>query len=81
MLFGIEQAARRRRMKLNPQLIIGLVLTLLSAYYWGAIGKVVPLSSVPVVYQYTFRLYPYFDYFITVAGMFLLYWGLRKLRR
>ena len=67
-------------MKLNAQLIIGLILTLLSAYYWGAIGKVVPLSSVPVFYQYTFRLYPYLDYFITVVGMFLFYRGLRKLR-
>ena len=68
-------------MKLNPQLIIGLALTLLAAYYWGAIGKVVPLSSVPVFYQYTFRLYPYFDYFITVVGMFLFYYGLKKLRK
>jgi hypothetical protein len=41
-------------MKLNPQLIIGLALTLLSAYYWGAIGKVVPLSSVPCFCQYPF---------------------------
>lgn len=67
-------------MKLNATLIIGLALVLVSAYYWGAIGKSAPLGSVPVFYQYTFRLVPYSDLFITVVGMLFFYRGLRKLR-
>jgi hypothetical protein len=67
-------------MKLNAPLIIGLVLVLISAYYWGAIGKTVPLSSVPLFFRYTFRLVPYCDLFITVVGMLFFYRGMRKLR-
>lgn len=67
-------------MKLNAALIIGLVMVLISAYYWGAVGKAVPLSSVPLFYRYTFRLVPYSDLFITIIGMLIFYRGLRKLR-
>ncbi len=67
-------------MKLSAQLIIGLALVLISAYYWGAIGNTAPLGSVPVFFRYTFRLYPYLDLFITVVAMLLFYRGLKKLR-
>jgi len=68
-------------MKISVELVIGLALVLMSAYYWGAIGKTAPLGSVPVCYQYTFRLVPYSDLFITVVGMLLFYRGMRKLRK
>ncbi len=67
-------------MKISIELIIGLAVTLLSAYYWGAVGSAPPLSNVPVFYRYTFRLYPYLDIGITFVGMLLFYRGLRKLR-
>ncbi len=67
-------------MKISLQLVIGLALTLLSAYYWGTVGKTAPLSEVPVFLRYTFRLYPYLDYAITFLGMLLFYRGLKKLR-
>lgn len=67
-------------MKINITLVLGLILTLFSAYYWAAIGSSAPLRDVPVVYQYTFRLYPYLDIVITFVGMLLFYRGLKKLR-
>ncbi len=67
-------------MKISAQLIIGLALTLVSAYYWGTFAHS-PLNEVPVFYRYTFRLYPYLDLMITFVGMLLFYSGLKKLRR
>jgi hypothetical protein len=67
-------------MKLSAELIIGLALTLVSAYYWGTVGSAAPLAGVPAFYRYTFRLFPYFDLFITVVGMLFFYRGLKKLR-
>lgn len=67
-------------LKVSIELIIGILLTFFSAYYWAAIGSSVPLSDVPVIYRYTFRLYPYLDIAFTVVGMLLFYRGLMKLR-
>jgi len=68
-------------MKISIELVAGLALTLLSAYYWGTVGNTAPLGNVPVFFRYTFRLYPYTDFMITVLGMFLFYRGLMRLRR
>ena len=70
-------------MKINKHLllIIGLLITIASAYYWAAIGKARPLAEVPLVFQYTYRLYPYVDVVITAAGMLAFYRGLMKLRK
>ncbi|HET6514846.1 MAG TPA: hypothetical protein VFG09_06755 [Thermodesulfovibrionales bacterium] len=67
-------------MKISKELIIGSILTAISAYYWGSIGSARPLSDVPVFYQYTYRLYPYLDIVLSAVGMFFFYRGLKKLR-
>ncbi len=68
-------------MKISIELVIGLVVTILSAFYWGTPMHTAPLGEVPVVYQYTYRLYPYLDIVITFIGMLLFYRGLKNLRR
>ncbi|MEW5744764.1 MAG: hypothetical protein AB1805_04900 [Nitrospirota bacterium] len=67
-------------MRINAELVVGGLMTLASAYYWAAIGNVRPVQEVPLVYQYTFRLYPYLDTAITAVGMLVLYRGLRRLK-
>ena len=67
-------------MKISKELVIGLILTTISAYYWSAIGSARPLSEVPVLYQYSYRLYPYLDIVLSAIGMFFFYRGLKKLR-
>ncbi len=67
-------------MKISVQLVVGLVLTLGAAYYWGTFAHS-PLDEVPLFYRYTFRLYPYLDLLITFVGMLIFYAGLKKLRR
>jgi len=68
-------------MRISKELIAGLILTLISVYYWGEVGKMRPLADVPLFYRYTFRLFPYFDIVLTAVGMFLFYRGFNKLRR
>jgi len=68
-------------MRISKELIAGLVLTLISVYYWGEVAKVKLLADVPLFYRYTYRLYPYLDIVLTAVGMFLFYRGLAKLRR
>ncbi|HEX8947462.1 MAG TPA: hypothetical protein VF790_00795 [Dissulfurispiraceae bacterium] len=67
-------------MKINIELIVGLVLTLASAFYWATIGNSMPVNEVPLAYRYTYRLYPYLDVAFTGAGMLIFYRGLLKLR-
>jgi len=67
-------------MKISIELVIGLAMTLLSAYYWGTVGNTSPLTSVPEFFRYTYRLYPYLDLVITAVGMFLFYRGMKRLR-
>ncbi len=66
-------------MKISLQLVAGLALTLLSAYYWSAFGHS-PVNQVPAFFRYSYRLFNYADMFITVVGMFLFYSGLKRLR-
>lgn len=67
-------------MKKSTMLIIGLLWTGISVYYWAAIGNVRPLSEVPLFYQYTYRFFRFADILFSAAGMMLFYKGLRKLR-
>jgi hypothetical protein len=67
-------------MKVSKELVIGLILTLISGYYWALIGASIPLSEVPLAYRYTFRLYPYMDIALTAISMLVFYRGLMKLR-
>ncbi|MEW6117487.1 MAG: hypothetical protein AB1553_11360 [Nitrospirota bacterium] len=67
-------------MKIHGELIIGVLLTAASAYYWAAIGNSSPVETVPVLYRYTFRLYPYLDVAFTAVGMLVFYRGLKKLK-
>jgi len=75
-----------RNFKFSIELVVGLALSLISAYYWSEIGsdlvgsaKVHP-DEVPLFYRYTYRLVPFADFALTVIGMVLFYAGLRKLR-
>ncbi len=67
-------------MKISKELVIGLVLTVISAYYWSVIGNSISVNDVPLFYRFTYRLYPYLDFVITVIGMLFFYRGLMKLR-
>lgn len=69
-------------MKLNAQLVVGLMLTLFSAYYWGKFVHT-PDSAVPEIYRYTFRMYPqlHLDIVFTFVSMLLFFRGLRRLRK
>lgn len=66
-------------MKISIELVIGLALTLLSAYYWGTFGHS-PDSEVPIFFRSLFRGFRYLDVLITSVGMFLFYRGLKRLR-
>lgn len=66
-------------MKISSDLIIGIVLTVLSLYYWFAISSST-LSNTPVFFALTYKLFPYFDLLITGAGLWKLYLGINKLR-
>ncbi len=72
--------------KISIELIVGLALTCLSVYYWSEIGSDLSGSAkihpheVPMLYRFTYRLFPFADMAITVTGMVLFYTGLKKLR-
>lgn len=67
-------------MKINLELVIGILITGLSAYYWIEISDA-PLSSLSMFFRFTYRLFPYFDWLMTGAGLWMLYSGIRKLRK
>lgn len=72
--------------KISIELIVGLILTIISAYYWSEIGSdftgssKLAYSEIPTPYRLTYRLFPFADFTITVVGMVLFYAGLKKLR-
>lgn len=66
-------------MKINPEFIIGILITGLSVYYWIDISGSA-LSGMPMFFRFTYRLFPYFDWLITGAGLWILYTGTKKLR-
>ncbi|GEM_PF-5434377 len=75
------------RFKISIELVIGLALTIVSAYYWSEIGSdftessKLAYSEIPLLYRFTYRLFPFADLTITVIGMILFYAGLKKLRQ
>ncbi len=68
--------------KINAQLVVGLVLTIFSAYYWGTFVHT-PDAAVPEIYRFTFRMFPglHLDIVFTFVSMLLFYKGLKRLRR
>lgn len=46
-------------MRLNKNLIIGGIITLMALYYWLVIHDT--LGPAPFVYRFTFTLFPYLD--------------------
>ncbi|MCX8030668.1 MAG: hypothetical protein N3A59_03680 [Thermodesulfovibrionales bacterium] len=74
------------KVKISFELVVGLIITIISAYYWSEIGSDFTGSSkliyseIPLFFRYTFRLFPFADFTITVIGMVLFYTGLKKLR-
>lgn len=66
-------------MKTSLELVIGILITGLSAYYWVDISSS-NFSDMPMFFRFTYRLFPYFDFVITGAGLWILYIGIKKLR-
>jgi hypothetical protein len=66
-------------MKVNIELVVGIVITAVSVYYWVEINGS-SFSSIPIFFRFTYRLIPYFDVVITGAGLWELYSGIKKLR-
>jgi hypothetical protein len=66
-------------MKISLELIIGILITGLSAYYWVDISGST-FSDMPTFFRLTYRLFPYLDFVITGAGLWTLYIGIKKLR-
>jgi hypothetical protein len=68
--------------RINAQVVVGLLLTLFSAYYWSTFVHA-PDNAVPEIYRYTFRMYPqlHLDIVFTFVSMLLFYRGLKRLRR
>ncbi len=73
------------RFKISIELVAGLALSLISAYYWSEIGSdfwgtsKVTADQVPLPFRFTYRLVPFLDFVITAMGMMIFYRGLRKL--
>ena len=66
-------------MKLNRSLGAGVCLGLAALYYWFAVGHTA-LRNVPLLYRFTFRLFPLADILWTIAAAALLYRGIQQAR-
>ena len=66
-------------MKWNGSLIGGILLALVTLYYWLAVGHA-PLHDVPLLFRFTYRLFPWADFFWTIAAGVLLYRGIQQAR-
>lgn len=61
-------------LKLNGSLIAGAVITVFALYYWVAVRGSV--SQIPLIYIFTFRMFPFADVLWTAAGVGALYKGI-----
>lgn len=61
-------------MRWNAKLIAGILVVVAALYYWLVLRRV-GMSSMPLVYIFTFRLFPFADVLWTIAGITLVYRG------
>jgi hypothetical protein len=61
-------------MRWNAKLIAGIVIVIAALYYWLILRRA-GLSQMPLLYNFTFRLFPFADLLWTIAGVTLLYRG------
>ncbi len=61
-------------MRWNAKLIAGALIVLAALYYWFVLRRS-GMSSMPILYAFTFRLFPFADVLWTIAGATLLYRG------
>ena len=66
-------------MKLNRSLVAGICLGLAALYYWLAVGHTA-LRNVPLLYRFTFRLFPWADILWTIPAGALLYRDIQQAR-
>jgi hypothetical protein len=66
-------------MKLHGSLLAGVCVGLAGLYYWLAMGHTA-LRHVPLLYRFTFRLFPWADILWTIAAAALLYRGIQQVR-
>ena len=59
-------------------LVVGIIIMLFALYYWIFVGHSGPITDVPMLYRFTFRLFPYLDIIITAIGVWFIYSGLKK---
>ena len=65
-------------MRLNKNLIIGGVISIMALYYWLVLTD--PLEPIPLIYRFTFCLLPYLDIVWTALGIWFLYRGFKQLK-
>jgi hypothetical protein len=66
-------------MKWNRSLVGGIVLGLVTLYYWFGVGHTA-FRNMPLFYRFTFRLFPLADILWTIAAAGLLYRGIQQAR-
>jgi hypothetical protein len=67
------------KLKLNGSLIAGIILAVATLYYWIALRHT-PFVTMPLLYRFTFRLFPLADILWTIAAGGLLYRGIHQAR-
>ncbi|MDQ6769104.1 MAG: hypothetical protein M3Z54_03860 [Gemmatimonadota bacterium] len=63
----------------NAKLIAGILVVAAALYYW-LIQLRTGMPNVPLLYIFTFRLFPFADVLWTIAGIALLYRGYEEAR-
>ena len=66
-------------MRWNAKLVVGIVVVLAALYYW-LIVRGTGMSNTPLLYIFTFRLFPFADVLWTIAGITLVYRGYEEAR-
>lgn len=61
-------------MRWNAKLIAGIVIVVAALYYWLVVRRT-GMSNTPILYAFTFRLFPFADVLWTIAGITLAYRG------
>lgn len=61
-------------MRWNAKLIAGILIVLAALYYWLVVRRAA-MSSTPLLYIFTFRMFRFADVLWTIAGITLLYRG------
>ena len=67
-------------MRWNGSLIGGILLGLVTLYYWLVVAHAA-WQKVPLLFRFTYRLFPWADFLWTIAAGVLLYRGIQQARQ